>query len=81
MVLTVLDIIILCPPVAALGLLHLRGEGCQKDREIALRWMKRSSESGCVYGTGVLAHHYYCSKLFTKAVETAHRSGLIHLSV
>ena len=43
---------------AAMGLLqHLRGESCQKDREAALQWMKRSSEAGCIYGTGVLAHH------------------------
>ena len=45
--------------------------------------MKRSSEGGSIYGTGILSHYYYCNKFFTRAVETAHRYKLhaVHSSL
>ena len=64
-----------------MGLLYLKGEGCKKDRETALYWMKRSSEGGSIYGTGILSHYYYCNKFFTRAVETAHKISTLETSV
>ena len=59
-------------PIAAVGMLLLKGLGCPaKDEEGGLQWLKRSMEGGCAYGTGLLALQYYTSKLFSKAAETA----------
>ncbi len=55
---------------AALGLLCVRGS---RGNEEGLQWLKRSSEGGCVYGTGLLAHLYFIRKLFSKAAETAYK--------
>ena len=60
---------------AALGLFYLDGQGggggTNKDSENGLSWLKRSSASGCIHGTGLLALQYYTKKLFSKAAETA----------
>ena len=56
---------------AAVGMMYLQGQGCMRDDEKGLWWLKKSSEGGCVYATGLLAHHYYTTKLFSKAAETA----------
>lgn len=57
--------------MAALGLFHLDGQGSNKDSENGLAWLKKSSASGCIHGTGLLALQYYTRKLFSKAAETA----------
>lgn len=59
--------------MAAVGLLHLKGEGCVKSREHSLKWLKKSAECGSIYGTGLLAYFYYSSKLYSKAIEIAQR--------
>ena len=56
---------------AAVGKLYVDGQGCAKDTEKGLPWLKKSAEGGCVYGMGLLAHHYFTTKLFSKAAETA----------
>lgn len=67
--------IILLPPVAALGLFYVQGQGGssgdQGDDETGLTWLKKSSASGSIHGTGLLALQYYTKKLFSKAAETA----------
>ena len=62
---------------AAVGLLHLKGEGCVKSKEHSLKWLKKSAESGSIYGTGLLAYFYYSSKLYSKAIEIAQRSVIL----
>ena len=70
-------IIIIFPNAAALGLFYVQGQGAsggggdQGDDETGLTWLKRSSASGCIHGTGLLALQYYTKKLFSKAAETA----------
>ena len=65
------------PNAAALGLFYVQGQGAgggsgdQGDDETGLTWLKRSSASGCIHGTGLLALQYYTKKLFSKAAETA----------
>ncbi len=56
--------------IAALGLLCVRRSGGDEE---GLHWLKRSSEGGCVYGTGLLSHLYLIRKLFSKAAETAYK--------
>lgn len=58
---------------AALGLFYVQGQGSgdQGDDETGLTWLKKSSASGCIHGTGLLALQYYTKKLFSKAAETA----------
>lgn len=67
--------------IAALGQLYHRGKGYHKDAQTALYWMKKSAQGGSVYGTGVLSHYYYCSKFYTKAVETAYRYISHHITL
>ncbi len=59
--------------LAALGLMHSKGDGCQKSKEMALQLLKKSVDKGSVYGIGMLTHCYYSSKLFSKAIEVAQR--------
>lgn len=59
--------------MGTLGLLYMRGEGCLEDRELSLKWLKKSSDSGSVYGSGLLANYYYSTKMYSKAVEVAKR--------
>ena len=63
------------PHPAALGLFYAQGRvlggGDHTDDETGLVWLKKSSASGCVHGTGLLALQYYTKKLFSKAAETA----------
>ena len=56
---------------ATVGMMYLQGQGDTRNDERGLWWLKKSSEGGCVYATGLLAHHYYTTKLFSKAAETA----------
>ncbi len=58
-------------PSAAVGTMYLNGQGCDKDEATGLECLKQSSEGGCMYGTGRLALHYFSTKLFSKAAETA----------
>ena len=58
---------------AAVGMMYLNGQGCDRDEEMGLDWLKKSAEGDCAYGTGLLALHYYSRKLFSKAAETAFR--------
>ena len=64
---------ILLPHAAALGLFYVQGQGGGDpgDDETGLTWLKKSSASGCIHGTGLLALQYYTKKLFSKAAETA----------
>lgn len=57
--------------VAALGLMLTSGQGCTKDEEQGLRWLRESAAGGSIYGIGALAHQYYTRKMFGKAVECA----------
>ena len=61
------------PHTAALGLFYVQGQGSgdHTDDETGLTWLKKSSASGCLHGTGLLALQYYTKKLFSKAAETA----------
>ena len=52
-------------------MMYLKGHGCVRDEEEGLKWLKRSAEGACVYGTGLLALHYFTRKFFSKAAETA----------
>jgi len=49
--------------------MYLYGRHGNEDN--ALKWLKKSSDDGCVYGAGLLAHFYFIRKLFSKAAETA----------
>ncbi|XP_019848793.1 PREDICTED: LRP2-binding protein-like isoform X1 [Amphimedon queenslandica] len=57
--------------MGTLGLLYMRGEGCLEDRELSLKWLKKSSDNGSIYGSGLLANYYYSTKMYSKAVEVA----------
>ena len=59
--------------MAALGLLYLEGDSCKQDKEASLKWLKKSAETGSIYGTGLLSYYYYCNKMYSKAVETAQK--------
>ena len=56
--------------------MYSKGEGCSKSKEMALKWLKKASDSGSVYGTGMLTHYYYVTKLYSKAIETAQRYNI-----
>ncbi len=59
--------------LAAIGVMHFKGEGCKKSKECALRWLKRSCDKGSIYGTGMLTQYYYSIKLYRNAIEIAQR--------
>ena len=59
--------------IAAVGLMSINGRGCPRDEPAGLRWLKRATEGGSLYGSGLLALHYFTSKLFSKATEIALR--------
>lgn len=56
-----------------LGLLYLKGQGCKEDKELSLKWLKKSAENGSIYGTGLLCNYYYSMKMYSKAVDVARR--------
>lgn len=58
--------------------MNLNGRGCPRDVPAGLRWLKQATESGSVYATGLLALHYFTSKLFSKSTETSMRSVRIY---
>ena len=57
--------------LGTLGLLYTKGEGCAVNKELSLKWLKKSADSGSIYGSGLLSHYYYTMKMYSKAVEIA----------
>ena len=53
--------------------MYMKGQGCKKDKELSLKWLKKSAEIGSIYGTGLLSNYYYSMKMFCKAVDIAKR--------
>lgn len=47
----------------------IQGQGCVRNEEEGLEWLKRSAKNGSVYGQGLLSRQYLAMKLFTKAAE------------
>ena len=58
---------------AAVGVMLIQGQGCDKDEEEGMQWLKESSKNGCVYGEGLLSRQYLARKLYSKACEAAFR--------
>ncbi len=58
---------------AALGVMLIQGQGCDKDTVEGLEWLKRSAKRGCAYGEGLLSRQYLAMKLYSKACEAAFR--------
>ena len=63
----------LFPPIAAAGLMRLNGRGCPRDVSAGLQLLKNAAAGGSLYASGLLALHYFTSKLFSKSTETALR--------
>ena len=59
--------------LATIGLMYIDGQGCTKDEEAGIQWLRKSLEGGSVYGTGMLSYQYFTRKLFSKAAECAHK--------
>ena len=57
-----------------MGLMSINGRGCPRDVPSGFQWLKRATEGGSLYAAGLLAFHYFTSKLFSKSTETAFRS-------
>jgi TPR repeat protein len=57
--------------MGTLGLLYMKGHGCAANKELALKWFKKSAENGSIYGSGLLSNYYYSNKMYSKAVEMA----------
>ena len=53
--------------------MSLNGRGCPRDVPTGVQWLKRATERGSVYAAGLLALHYFTSKLFSKSTEMALR--------
>jgi TPR repeat protein len=49
----------------------MKGHGCAANKELALKWFKKSAENGSIYGSGLLSNYYYSNKMYSKAVEMA----------
>lgn len=58
---------------AAVGVMLIQGQGCDKDEEEGFQWLKESAKMGCVYGEGLLSRQYLAMKLYSKACEAAFR--------
>ena len=59
--------------IAAVGLMSLQGRGCPQNEPAGLQWLKKATDGASLYGAGLLALHYFNSKLFSKAAEVAYR--------
>ncbi|CAI8049181.1 LRP2-binding protein, partial [Geodia barretti] len=57
--------------MAAAGLMRLNGRGCPRDVTAGLQLLKNAAAGGSLYAAGLLALHYFTSKLFSKSTETA----------
>ena len=53
--------------------MRLNGRGCPRDVTAGLQLLKNAAAGGSLYAAGLLALHYFTSKLFSKSTETALR--------
>ena len=58
---------------AAAGVMMIQGQGCARNEEEGLEWLKKSAKNDSVYGQGLLSRQYLAMKLFTKAAEAGFR--------
>jgi TPR repeat protein len=63
----------MCSVLAAVGVMLIQGQGCDRNEESGLQWLKDSASTGSPYGEGLLSRQYLARKLYSKACEAAFR--------